>query len=115
MSEPAGTVLLGSLHKRAYLYVSQSTERMEIERENARRAGVQDVIDFVFELDGKRVELDYRTFKKRLLDEDKQALLALVREGIKAGGSTREFLRWAERAKFITAGEPTASSQGEGA
>jgi hypothetical protein len=113
MTEPAGTVLLGSLDKRAYLYVSQSAERMEIERQNARSAGVQDVRDFVFELDGERIELDYRTLKKRLRDEDKQVLLALVREGIACGGSTRAFLRWVERAKFITSNEPPSSALGE--
>lgn len=112
MTEPAGTVLLCSLNKRAYLYVSQSAERMEIERANARDAGVQDMHDFVFELDGRRIELDYRTLKKRLLDEDRNVLVALIREGIACGSSTRAFLRWVERAKFITANEP-ASALGE--
>lgn len=64
--EHPGTVLLGSSEKRSYLYVNQSAERMEIERANARQHGVQDVIDFVFVLDGERVELSYDELRERL-------------------------------------------------
>jgi hypothetical protein len=57
--EPPGTVLIGSINKRAYLYICQTEQRMEIERKNARYYGIQDPIDFVFVLDGKRHELSY--------------------------------------------------------
>lgn len=68
--EPAGTVLLGSAIKRAYLYVCQSAERMQIEHENAAKYGVQDIRDFVFVLDGIKVELTYAELKVRLLSPD---------------------------------------------
>jgi hypothetical protein len=38
-------------------------------------------------------------------------LLQLVREGIACGGSTRQFLRWVERAKFIIANEPAPAQE----
>lgn len=57
---------MGSLKQRTYLYVSQSAGRMEIERANARDHGVQDIIDFVFVLDGERIELSYEELKARL-------------------------------------------------
>lgn len=65
--EPVGTILTGSAIKRAYLYVCQSEERMRIERENAAKYGVQDIRDFVFVLDGTKVELTYAELKARLL------------------------------------------------
>ena len=66
--EPAGTVRLGSIDKRCYLFLCQSAERMETERANARAHGIQDPIDFVLELDGKRYELTYRQLRARLHD-----------------------------------------------
>lgn len=66
-TEPAGTILVGSQHKRAYLYVCQSAERMAIERENARLHGVQDMREFVFVLDGQRFELTFDDLKRRLI------------------------------------------------
>lgn len=38
-------------------------------------------------------------------------LLQLVRDGIACGGSTRQFLRWVERAKFIIANEPASAPE----
>ena len=45
------------------------------------------------------------------LAQDRTVLLSLVREGIECGGSTRQFLRWVERAKFIIANEPASSQE----
>lgn len=58
-NEPPGTVLLGSINRGCYLFLCQTAERMKIERANARQSGIQDPIDFVFELDGRRHELSY--------------------------------------------------------
>ena len=66
--EPDGTVLLGSIEQRAYLFVCQSAKRMAIERCNARQAGIQDFADFVFVLDGERVEFTYEEFRRRLFN-----------------------------------------------
>lgn len=57
--EPEGTVLLGSIDKRCYLFLCQTAKRMEIERANARQHGIQDPIDFIFELEGTRYEVSY--------------------------------------------------------
>ena len=67
--EPVGTILVGSAMKRAYLYVCQSEERMQVEHQNAADYGVQDLRDFVFILDGVKVELTYLELKERLLTE----------------------------------------------
>jgi hypothetical protein len=64
--ERPGTVLLGSIGKRAYLFLCQTAERMGIERQNARQHGIQDPIDFVFEFDGRRHELSYEELRDRL-------------------------------------------------
>lgn len=64
--EPPGTVLLGSIDKRCYLFLCQSGARMHIERQNAREHGIQDPIDFVFEFDGVRYELSYAELRERL-------------------------------------------------
>jgi hypothetical protein len=66
MLEPAGTVLLGSIRKRAYLYVCQTDDRMEIERANARQHGIQDPIDFLFYFDGQRFAVSYADLKAML-------------------------------------------------
>jgi len=66
--EPAGTVLLGSIDKRAYLFLCQSAERMKIERQNARQYGIQDPVDFVFEFDGVRHEVSYERLKYALTE-----------------------------------------------
>jgi methyl coenzyme M reductase subunit C-like uncharacterized protein (methanogenesis marker protein 7) len=68
--EPPGTVLLGSIDKRSYLFLCQTSERMTIERQNAREYGIQDPIDFVFELDGVRHELSYEELKRRLSESE---------------------------------------------
>ncbi len=60
LAESAGTILIGSQHKRAYLFLSTTAERMEVERANAAAHGVQDLRDFVFVLDGRRYELTYK-------------------------------------------------------
>ena len=65
--EPAGTILCGSQNKRTYLYVCQTAARMKVERENAARAGVQDVRDFVFVLDGERYELSFEMLRDALM------------------------------------------------
>jgi hypothetical protein len=65
--ECPGTVLLGSLDKRCYLFCRQTAERMAIERADARRHGIRDPIDFVFEFDGRRFELGYDDLLRRLL------------------------------------------------
>ncbi len=67
MDEPPGTILIGSMNKRAYLHISQTGERMKIERANAARHGVQDIRDFVFILDGERVVLTYQQLRERLI------------------------------------------------
>ena len=72
MSEPPGTVLLGSINKRAYLYICQTEERMEIEHKNACQHGIQDPIDFVFEFDGERFALSYSQLKRALADAAKR-------------------------------------------
>ena len=64
--EPVGTVLLGSINKRCYLFLCQSAERMKIERRNARQHGIRDPIDFVFEFDGQRYELSYEQLRALL-------------------------------------------------
>lgn len=45
------------------------------------------------------------------LAQERRALIDLVREGIACGGSTRQFLRWVERAKFIIANEPASAQE----
>lgn len=89
--EPAGTILLGSIDKGAYLFLCQSSARMRIERENARQYGIQDPIDFVFEFDGVRYELRYDdlrgllakyhdidSLKRRIADLERQLGTKLV-------------------------------------
>lgn len=61
--EPPGTILIGSIDKGAYLFLCQSSRRMQIERENARKYGIQDPIDFVLEFDGVRHELRYEDLR----------------------------------------------------
>lgn len=65
--EPPGTILLGSIDKRCYLFVCQSALRMQVERANARAQGIQDPIDFVFEFDGQRFELSYEDLWRRIV------------------------------------------------
>ncbi len=65
--EQAGTILMGSLQKSAYLYVNQTTDRMQQERSNAERAGVDHLYDFVFVFDGTVIALSYEELKARLL------------------------------------------------
>lgn len=67
LDEPPGTILVGSMNKRAYLFLSQSAERMVYERQQARSQGVQDMREFVFVFDGQRVVLTYEELKERLL------------------------------------------------
>lgn len=66
--EPAGTILVGSQNKRAYLFVAMTEERMKIERENAARQGVQDLREFVFVFDGRREVFTYEQLKDRLFN-----------------------------------------------
>lgn len=74
LAEPPGTILVGSANKRAYLFISQSTERMAVERANAAQFGVQDMRDFVFVLDGQKFELSFDELKARLRNGDKQQM-----------------------------------------
>lgn len=69
--EPPGTVLLGSLNKRCYLFLCQSAERMATERANARQHGIQDPVDFVLEFDGVRYELSYEQLRDALLKRER--------------------------------------------
>lgn len=59
-------MFLGSIDKRCYLFLCQSSARMRVERENARQHGIQDPLDFVFEFDGVRYELTYAELRERL-------------------------------------------------
>lgn len=68
--EPAGTVLLGSIDKRCYLFLCQSSVRMRIEHETAHANGIQDLTDFVFEFDGQRYELSYAQLRGLLAGFD---------------------------------------------
>jgi hypothetical protein len=73
--EPAGTVLLGSIEKRAYLYVVQTCERMRLEHANARQHGIQDPHDYVFVLDGHRFEISHEGLLSALLNARAQDLI----------------------------------------
>lgn len=66
LEEPAGTILVGSQNKRAYIFVCQSEERMAIERKNAADHGVQDMREFVFVLDGEVFDLTYAELRGAL-------------------------------------------------
>jgi hypothetical protein len=74
--------------------------RTELSKQKARKSMLQTS----FERSRKVREHDK-------LVQERRVLIDLVREGIACGGSTRQFLRWIERAKFIIGNEPASSQE----
>lgn len=68
MSEP-GTVKVGDPEERTFLFLSMTKDRMQAERDAARKFGIKEMVDFRFVIEGRAIEMNYDELVTRLTME----------------------------------------------